>query len=161
MTMNRTFLQRVLVGAVFATAALAAASAWSAASLQFNRPEDAVKYRQGALFVLGQHFSRIGAMANGRIPFDAKAAQEHAEVIAALSKLPMEGFAAGLDKSSSRAKPEVWSEAARFKEHNDKFVVEASKLVAAARTNSVDALKTAYSATASTCKSCHDAYRSH
>lgn len=159
--MKTSTRNRLKAAVVFATAALAAATAWSAASLQFNRPEDAVKYRQGALFVLGQHFSRIGAMANGRIPFDAKAAAEHAEVISALAKLPMEGFAAGLDKSSSRAKPEVWSEAARFKDHNDRFVVEASKLLAAAKTNNVDALKTAYSATANTCKSCHDAYRSH
>jgi cytochrome c556 len=161
MTMNAILRKRVVAVAVFAMAGFAAASAWSAASLQFNRPEDAVKYRQGALFVLGQHFSRIGAMANGRIPYDGKAAAEHAEVIAALAKLPMEGFGAGLDKSSSRAKPEVWSEAARFKDHNDRFVVEAAKLVAAAKTGNVDALKAAYSATANTCKSCHDAYRNH
>jgi cytochrome c556 len=34
---------------------------------QFAKPEDAVKYRQGALFVMAQHFGRIGAMANGRV----------------------------------------------------------------------------------------------
>lgn len=139
-----------------------AAGAAVPAPLQFNRAEDAVKYRQGALFVLGQHFARIGAMASGRAPYDAKAALEHAEVVASLSRLPMEGFAAGgADRAPARARPEVWTEAARFKEHNDRFVAETNKLLAAARTNSLDALKTAFSSTAGTCKSCHDAYRSN
>ena len=60
--------------ALAATAAAATLVSLPAAA-QFAKPEDAIKYRQGALFVMGQHFGRIGAMANGRVPFDAKAAQ--------------------------------------------------------------------------------------
>jgi cytochrome c556 len=131
------------------------------AQLQFSRAEDAVKYRQGALFVLAQHFSRIGAMATGRMPYDPKAALEHAEVVASLSRLPLDGFGAGAERAPARARPEVWTETARFREHNDRFVAESAKLVAAARTNNLDALKTAFSSTAGTCKSCHDAYRSN
>lgn len=33
------------------------------AAAQFSKAEDAIKYRQGALFVLGQHFSRFGPAA--------------------------------------------------------------------------------------------------
>lgn len=143
--------------AVLATVWSAGAS--PASSPQFVKPEDAVKYRQGALFVLSQHFARIGAMVNGRAPYDSKAAVEHAEVVAHLSRLTMDGFAAGPDKISDRARPEIWTEAARFREHNEKFVNETGKLLAAAKTNNINALKTAFSATAGTCKSCHDAYR--
>jgi cytochrome c556 len=144
---------------IAAAAALWSASAVPATSLQFTKPEDAVKYRQGALFVLSQHFTRIGAMVNGRAPYDNKAAVEHAEIVAALSRLTMDGFAAGPDKISQRAKPEIWTEAARYREHNDKFVAESGKLLAAAKTNDINALKAAFAATAGTCKSCHDAYR--
>ena len=42
------------------------------ASAQFAKAEDAIKYRQSAFFVMGQHFSRIGAMANGRRRSDAR-----------------------------------------------------------------------------------------
>lgn len=129
------------------------------ASAQFAKPEDAVKYRQGALFVMGQHFSRIGAMANGRVPYDAKAAVENAEVVAAMSKLPWAGFAASTDMLSPRAKPEIWTEQAKFKQHNEKLVGETGKLLAAAKTNSLDNLKAAFSSTAGTCKGCHDVYR--
>lgn len=129
------------------------------ASAQFAKPEDAVKYRQGALFVMGQHFSRIAAMANGRVPYDAKAAVENAEVVAAMSKLPWAGFTASTDMLSPRAKPEIWTEQAKFKQHNEKLVGETGKLLAAAKTNNLDNLKAAFSSTASTCKGCHDVYR--
>jgi cytochrome c556 len=132
----------------------------SPASAQFAKPEDAIKYRQGALFVMGQHFGRIGAMVNGRVPYDAKAAVENAEIVADMARLPWVGFAAGTDKGpATRAKAEIWTEPAKFKEHNEKLVAETGKLLVAARTNSMDTLKPAFSSTAGTCKGCHDAYR--
>lgn len=130
------------------------------ASAQFAKPEDAVKYRQGALFIMSQHFGRIGAMVNGKAPYDPKAAIENAEVVAEMSKLPWAGFGPGTDKvTPQRAKAEVWTEQAKFKEHNEKLVGETTKLLAAARTNNLDTLKTAFTSTAGTCKQCHDAYR--
>ena len=142
--------------AIAATAAFAAAPA----SAQFAKPEDAIKYRQSALFVMAQHFGRVGAMANGRVPFDAKAATENAEIVAEMAKLPWAAFGPGADKGvPTRAKPEIWTEQAKFKEHSDKLVAETAKLLAAAKTNNLDNLKTAFGATAQTCKQCHDAYR--
>src|SRR5690349_13635312 len=104
--------------------AAAAATLAAPASAQFAKPEDAVKYRQSALFVMGQHFSRIGAMVNGRVPYDAKKAAEDAEVFADMAKLPWAGFGPGYDKVSSKAKAEIWTEQAKFKEHNEKLVGE-------------------------------------
>jgi cytochrome c556 len=128
---------------------------------QFARPEDAVKYRQATLYVLSQHFTRIGAMASGRAPYDARAAVDNAQVVYALARLPAAGFGAGTEHLSPRAKPEIWTEQARFKEQGDRMVAESARLVAAAKTNDLDQLKAAYAATASTCRSCHDAYRNH
>jgi cytochrome c556 len=131
------------------------------ASAQFAKPEDAVKYRQSALFVMAQHFGRIGAMVNGRVPYDAKAANENAEIVADMAKLPWAGFAAGTDKISQKAKPEIWTEQAKFKEHNEKLVGETGKLLAAAKTNNLDNLKTAFGSTAAACKACHDNFRNN
>jgi len=145
--------------ATFALAALTLAAA-APASAQFAKPEDAIKYRQSALFVMGQHFGRIGAMANGRVPFDAKAAQENADIVAAMAKLPWAGFGAGTDKGApTKAQPAIWTEQAKFKEHADKLEAESVKLAAAAKTGSLDNLKTAFGAAASSCKACHDDFR--
>lgn len=96
----------------FSTLAFAAVVATVAlpASAQFAKAEDAIKYRQSALSVLGTHFGRLGAMANGKMPFDAKSAQESAEVVAFMSKLPWAGFGAGTE--GGKTKPEVWKEQA-------------------------------------------------
>jgi cytochrome c556 len=130
------------------------------AHAQFRKPEDAVKYRQSVMYTMGTHFySRVGAMANGRIPYDAKAAAEHVEVVATLAKLPWVAFTPdtnGMGKTD--AKPAIWTEQARFKDLGDKMQAEVIKLQAAARTGNLDTLKAAYRATADSCKACHDAF---
>ena len=148
---------------IFATFVITAVTALLAApaAAQFAKPEDAVKYRQSALFVMSQHVGRIGAMVNGRVPYDANVAIENAEVVATVSKLPWAGFGPGTDKISQKAKPEIWTEQAKFKEHNEKLVSETGKLLAAAKTNNLDNLKVAFGSTAGTCKACHDAFRSN
>ncbi len=139
-------------------ASVAAALAMPAAA-QFAKPEDAVKYRKASFTVMGAHFSRLGAMASGRAPFDAKVAAENADLVATLSKLPWAAFGDGTDKGETRAKPEIWKDAAKFKEAEDKFMGEAAKLQAAAKTGNLDALKTAFAAAGGTCKACHDNFR--
>ena len=107
------------------------------ASAQFAKPEDAIHYRQGALTVMGAHFGRLGEMVKGKVPFDAKAAQDNAAIVAEMAKLPWAAFGPGTNKGgNTKAKPAIWTEQANL-----------------------DALKTAFVATADTCKSCHDSFR--
>lgn len=142
------------------TQAAAALTLSAPASAQFATAEDAIKYRQSAMFVMGQHFGRLGAMANGRVPFDAKVAQENADTVAHMAKLPWAGFGAATDKGApTKALPEIWTEQAKFKEHSEKLKAETVKLAAAAKTGNLDNLKTAFGATAGTCKACHDSFR--
>jgi cytochrome c556 len=129
------------------------------AMAQFQKPEDAVKYRKNALFVMAQHFGRVGAMANGRVPYDAKVAADNMAIVETMSKLPWAGFGPGTDKGDTKAKSQVWSDAAGFKKASDDMVLAVAQLNAAAKTNNLDALKTAFGGAAKTCKACHDAYR--
>ncbi len=142
---------------VLATAALSIAG--SAAAQSFQKPEDAIKYRKSSLTVLAAHFGVLGAMANGRAPFDAGVAARSADVVAIASSLPWAGFTAGTDKGDTRAKPEIWSEQAKFKGAADKMQAEMAKLAAAAKTGNLDNLKAAFGPTAATCKACHDDFR--
>ena len=129
------------------------------AQAQFAKPEDAVKYRKAGFVLIAAHFGRLGAMAQGRVPFDAKVAAENAEVLATVAKLPWGAFGEGTDKGETRAKPEIWKEAAKFKEAADKNQAEIAKLAAAAKTGNLDNLKTAFGSAAPTCKACHDNFR--
>ena len=129
------------------------------AQAQFAKPEDAIKYRKASFTVMAAHFGRLGAMANGRVPYDAKAAAENADVVATLSKLPWAAFGEGTDKGDTRAKPEIWKEAAKYKEAADKMQAEIVKLNTAAKAGNIDALKAAFGPTAASCKACHDNFR--
>ena len=108
---------------------------------------------------MAAHFGRLGAMANGRVPYDAKAAAENADVVATLSKLPWAAFGEGTDKGDTRAKPGIWKEAAKYKEAADKMQAEIVKLNTAAKAGNIDALKAAFGPTAASCKACHDNFR--
>ena len=129
------------------------------AQAQFAKPEDAIKYRKAGFTLSAAHFGRLGAMAQGKVPFDAKAAAESADVLAVVSKLPFTAFVEGSDKGETRAKPEIWKESAKFKEAADKNQAEVAKLVAAAKTGNLDNLKAAFGSAAPTCKACHDHFR--
>ena len=129
------------------------------ASAQFQKPEDAIKYRKAAFTVMGAHFGRIGAMVNNRVPFDAKVASENAEIVAAMSKLPWAGFGPGTDKGETRAKPEIWAEMDKFQAGGTQLQENAMKLAAAAKIGTPEALKAAFGETAKGCKACHDNFR--
>jgi cytochrome c556 len=130
------------------------------ASAQFAKAEDAIKYRKASFTVMGAHFGRLGAMAQGRVPFDAQTAAANADVVASMAKLPWAAFGEGTDQGDTKAKSEIWSQGAKFKDVADKLQTESVKLAAAARTGKEDAFKAAFTATAGTCKSCHDDFRS-
>lgn len=140
-----------------ALAALAASLSLPATA-QFAKAEDAIDYRQSALSVMAAHFGRIGAMAKGDVPFDANMAQENAEVVVYMSKLPWAGFGPGTE--GGKAKADVWKENAKFKERASNFEAEAVKLAAAAKQGDLASLKAAFGNTAASCKACHDSFRS-
>jgi cytochrome c556 len=141
------------------TLALAVATLSAPAMAQFKNAEDAIKYRQSAMTVMGNHFGRLGAMANGKAPFDAKVAAENAAVVETMSKLPFVAFLPGTDTGKTNALPEVWSDAAGFKTASEKMQGEVVKLNAAAKTGDLDALKAAFGEAGKSCKACHDNYR--
>ncbi len=142
-----------------AAAATAAVLACGQAAAQFKGPDDAIEYRQGALAVMGNHFGRIGAMVSGKAPFDAKAAQTNADLVLTLARLPWSAFVEGSDKGDTNARPEVWSQADKFRTAAQKLEDATVKLAAAAKTGKPEDLKAAFSATAETCKACHDDFR--
>lgn len=130
------------------------------AAAQFQKPEDAVKYRQSAMFVMANHFGRIGAMVNGRAPYDAATAAANADVVATMSRLPFIGFVDGTPGSGKGgASSKIWSDRAGFDAAAKKMQDEIAKLASASKANNLDTLKAAFGEVGKTCKGCHDEYR--
>lgn len=145
-------LTSIVLAALAATALPAAA--------QFAKPEDAIKYRRAGMTMMQAHFGRVAAMANGRVPFDAKVAADNAELATTLSKLPYAGFIPGTESGSdTKAKPEIWTEPDKFRAAAGKMQDEMVKLNTAAKAGNLDALKAAAGEVGKACKACHDTYR--
>ena len=144
-----------------AAALLAAAAAVSLpAAAQFAKAEDAINYRQSAFAVLGHHFGRLGAMANGKMPYDAAVAAADGDVIAAVSALPFTGFVPGTEKGhGTKVRPQAWKELPKVKEMEQKMITEVGKVSVAAKSGNLEQLKAAFGPASQTCKACHDNYR--
>ena len=129
------------------------------AAAQFAKPEDAIKYRKAAMTLQGATFGRVAAMANGRVPFDAKVAAENIEFVAMLNKLQFSAFVEGSDKGDTRVKPEIWAQKDKWNAAVAKSQEDVARLVAAGKTGNLDQIKGAVGSVGQSCKSCHDDFR--
>jgi cytochrome c556 len=142
-----------------ATCAAACLTALPAAA-QFQKPEDAIKYRQSVMTVMATHFGRVAGMAAGRIPFDANVAAANAALATSMSPLAFTAFGPGTDKGApTRAKAEIWSNAAGFKAKGDEMQAAMTKLNDAAKSGSLDNIKAAAGGVGRACKACHDDFQ--
>ena len=129
----------------------------SPASAQFQKPEDAIKYRQSAFSVMGTHFGRIGAVVKGEVPYNKDDVAKNAAIVATLSTLPWQAFGAGTE--GGKAQPGIWTDTAKFKTGSEKMQTAIAELNQAAQSGNLENIKKAFSATGQTCKACHDDFR--
>lgn len=142
-----------------AVATLALLTALPAAA-QYRNADAAIKYRQSAMSLQGNHMARIFAMVNGQAPFDAKVMNENIEIVSMLNtRAQFAAFIEGSDKGNTRAKPEIWTEKDKFAAAVAKSQADVDKLVAAGKTGNLDQIKAAAGAVGQSCKACHDAYQ--
>ena len=145
---------KALVNSLLVTAAVVLAAP---AHAQFAKPEDAVKYRQAAFRLMGNHMGRINAQLKADKP-DLRVIQSSAALVETFSLLPFEAFGPGTDKNTE-AKAEVWKEPAKFKAAAEKMQAEAAKLVATTKGGDVKAIQTQFGAVGGSCKACHDDFK--
>lgn len=146
-------MKRLLLASLAIAASLPAAA-------QFQKPEDAVKYRKAVMTVMANHFGRVGAMVNGKAPYDAGAAAANVEIATAMSKLPFSAYLEGTaGTGKGEASTKIWSDHAKFDAAAKKMQEEMAKLSTASKANNLDTLKAAFGGVGQSCKGCHDDFR--
>ena len=131
-----------------------------AAYAQFSRPEDAIKYRQSVMFVIAQHFGRLGAVVKGQQPYDQKTFASNTAVIESLSGLPWEAFLVpGSDRGKTTLKSSVLKNPDGFKSLSRQYQSEVAKLSSDAKGSDFNAIKTQFGTVAQSCKKCHSKTR--
>jgi cytochrome c556 len=132
----------------------------SLALAQGAQVDRAIKYRQGIMTAQAWNAGIMGAMVKGERPYDKDEFLRRAMNLDQLVKWPWEGYVPGSDQSpSTRAKPEIWKEQAKFTQYGDRLQVEAAKLVAAAKTGDLNQIKPVFGEVGKLCSDCHDDFR--
>ncbi len=117
-----------------------------------------IKYRQAAMKALGSHMGSIAAIAKGEVGHAGHMAG-HAAAIDALASMTGDVFPEGSGGDATRARDEIWRDAAGFEAAVKAFQAAAAKLLEAAGAGDAGAVGAALGGVGRTCGGCHRAFR--
>ena len=143
-----TLLSAAVMGLVISATAAAQA-----------KPEQLVKQRQAAMTLQGKYFGPLGAMAQGKAPYNAELVRQNAAFLEVLAKMPWDGFAASTKDVKSATLPAAYTDTAKFKEAQDRAQSEISKLVSVSKSGDEAAVKAQLGAVGKSCGGCHENFR--
>jgi len=146
-----------LVASVVLLAAVAAAAQ---AQGQPSKAEQALKYRKAVYQAIAWNFGPMSAMAQGKVPYEAKEFEMRAQRVAALTPMLSESYSPETQSvTGSKAKPELWSNRADFDAKMKTLVDRSATLASVSKGGDFEKSKAAFLDTANACKSCHDKYK--
>ena len=139
--------------------ALMLGTCYSLTAFSQAKPETLVKQRQSAMTLQNKYFGPMAGMAQGKLPFNAPVIARNAGYLETLSHMAWDGFDPRTTGEKSRALPEIYSDAGKFKAAQDSFQANAAKLAAASKGGDEAAIKAAIGAVGKDCGGCHDNFR--
>jgi cytochrome c556 len=138
-----------------AAAVITCVAAYAATPLEMQ------KARHDHFHELGDAFKAIRDESKGSSPDFAKMTKA-AEVVNKASDNQIQWFTkgTGTEAGKTRALPEIWSKPADFEAAMKKFSDATPALLAAAKSQDIDAVNKAFKEAGGACKNCHDTFRS-
>lgn len=121
--------------------------------------------RQAVMRLYSFNLGQLGAMAKGKMAYDAGAATAAANNLLSLATLkggPMWAKGSGADNPAlageTRAKAEIWTTYPKVAEKGQ-ALAKAAQAMAAAAGNGLDAVRANIGAVGGSCKGCHESFR--
>jgi len=147
------------LGSSVALAALAGLCASAAAATQ-SPAEQAIEYRHSVYHVIAWNVTPMAAAVRGKAPYDPAAFAYHANRVALLASMLLEGFPYNsYVAGKTHAKPEVWSNRAAFEDLLKKLESRSATLAEVAKSGDLEKIKPAFNDLAQTCADCHKQFR--
>ena len=134
--------------------------AFGAAYAQFAKPEEAIKYRKSVMFLIVQHFKRMGAVVQGKAAYDKDAFSVNADAVAMLATLPWDAMMEpGSDKGDTTMSSAVFDKPAQFRKAAESFQTDTAMLAGTAKGGDLNAIKAQFGKVAQNCGGCHKQFR--
>jgi cytochrome c556 len=146
-------LQKWILGSAATVLAMSAGLAYA----QFQKPEDAIKYRQSVYTVMANSFGKISAVVKGEAPYNKDEVAKNAAIVSMMSTLPWQAFGPGTE--GGKAQPAIWTDNAKFKAASEKMQLAVADLNKAAQSGDLESIKKAFGAAGASCKNCHDDFK--
>lgn len=124
-----------------------------------THPQQVVSKRQALFKKFTKTLEPMGLVARDRQDYVKASFVASAEALQELARQPWPYFTADGNYPPTRARPEVWSQAAEFKQAQDKFLAATDALVQVAGSADLSAIRASIEAVQASCKSCHDQFR--
>ena len=139
---------------------LLAVFVFGAAYAQFSKPEEAIKYRKSAMFLVLQHFKPMGAVVQRKADYDKDAFSANADAVAMLATLPLEtALVPGSDKGDTTMTSAALENPDLFKKALESFKSETAVLAGTAKGGDLNAIQGQFGKVAQTCGACHKQFR--
>jgi len=122
---------------------------------------DAIDYRKEIFHAVGGHMSSMKLILQGKAG-RAEDLVPHAEAMVALSKIGLHIFpdGSGPEAGKTRSKAEIWTDTAKFKEAQDRWVTKAEALLAVSKTGDMKKSFAAFGDMGKNgCGGCHKPFR--
>ena len=132
-----------------------------AAIAQEAKPDDAVKYRESLMDIVGGHTKSFFAVLGGKVQHPEDLAW-HADSLAEASKRVKGAFAQNTAGSGvkTEAKDAIWASGSEFTKLAGDFETAAANLSKAVASKDQAAIGAAAKAVGGACKGCHDKFKS-
>jgi cytochrome c556 len=141
--------------------ALALGAGYSLSAFAQAKPEVMVKQRQAAMTLMGKYWGPLGAMGQGKAPYNAETVKRNAAYLNSLDKMPWDGFSPETKGTSAKtaALPAIWNQPDKFKQAQEHLQSEVAKLVEVSQRGDEAAVKQQLGATGKACGGCHQDFR--
>ena len=127
-----------------------------------SKAEQAIKYRQSVYKVILWNFGPVAAMSQGKMPYDAAQFARHAERVATMAPMLLEGYPEGSATApgiKTRARPEIWQNMPEFTRLMRDMEEKTAALARVAKDGDFDKSKAAFGEAGAACKACHEKFR--
>ncbi len=127
---------------------------------QFDKPEEAIRYRKSVMFLILKHFKPMGAVVQGKAAYEKGTFSANADYVKNLAALPTAAsLVADSDKGDTTLKSVALEKPAEFNKAAESFEAATAKLAMTSQGGDMDAIKAQFGAVAGSCKSCHQEFR--
>jgi cytochrome c556 len=120
--------------------------------------EDAIKYRQAVMAAVGGHMGGAVAIVKGQVPYKDDLVA-HASGLNAMANVAANAFKQKTQGGDTRAKPDIWSDAADFSQKIENLKQATADFLAAAESGGPEAAGAKLGAVGDACKGCHKKFR--